>query len=135
MDNKKILYIDLDGVTVDYQPSENKTKEGFFLEMSPIENALTSIRKLASHYNVYFLSTAPWSNPNAWKEKRLWIEKYFGDDFKKRLILSHNKHLNKGDYLIDDRPHANGADQFEGELIHFGSEQFKDWQAVLNYLL
>ncbi|NLR93499.1 5' nucleotidase, NT5C type [Flammeovirga agarivorans] len=135
MDNKKILYIDLDGVTVDYQPSENKTKEGFFLEMSPIENALTSIRKLASHYNVYFLSTAPWSNPNAWKEKRLWIEKHFGDDFKKRLILSHNKHLNKGDYLIDDRPHANGADQFEGELIHFGSEQFKDWQAVLNYLL
>jgi hypothetical protein len=33
--------------------------------------------------------------------------------------LSHNKHLNMGDYLIDDRT-ANGAGQFTGELSTLG---------------
>ena len=51
----------------------------------------------------------------------------------KRLILSHHKDLNRGDYLIDDRPH-NGARSFHGELIVFGSPQFPDWDAVLAHL-
>ena len=53
----------------------------------------------------------------------------------KRLILSHHKNLNRGDYLIDDRPHKGGADKFDGEVIAFGSERFPDWDAVLRYLL
>ena len=35
---------------------------------------------------------------------------------------------------IDDRT-ANGAGQFKGEHIHFGSEKFPDWNSVLAYLL
>jgi hypothetical protein len=38
-----------------------------------------------------------------------------------------------GDFLVDDRP-KNGADQFEGEWIHFGSEAFPEWASVLSYL-
>ena len=45
-----------------------------------------------------------------------------------------NKHLNKGDYLIDDRT-ANGADRFEGEHIQFGTDKFPNWAVVLDYLL
>ena len=52
----------------------------------------------------------------------------------KRLILSHHKHLNIGHFLIDDRLH-NGADQFNGELIRFGSGEFPDWKTVTQYLL
>jgi 5'-nucleotidase len=52
----------------------------------------------------------------------------------KRLILSHHKHLNKGDYIIDDRT-KNGVEHFEGEHIHFGTEQFPDWDSVCGYLL
>jgi hypothetical protein len=33
--------------------------------------------------------------------------------------------LNRGDFLVDDRP-KNGADQFAGEWIHFGSEAFPE---------
>ena len=51
-----------------------------------------------------------------------------------QLILSHNKNLNIGDYLIDDRT-ANGAAQFMGEHIHFGSEKFPNWNSVLDYLM
>ena len=52
----------------------------------------------------------------------------------KKLILSHNKGLLLGDYLIDDRI-ANGVDGFKGEHIHFGTDQFPDWKSVLEYLL
>jgi len=42
--------------------------------------------------------------------------------------------LIKGDILIDDRPN-NGAKDFDGKWIQFGSEEFPDWNAVLHYLL
>ena len=35
--------------------------------------------------------------------------------------------------LIDDRT-KNGADLFPGEHIHFGTDTFPDWSAVLDYL-
>ena len=63
-----------------------------------------------------------------------WVKKYLGSHAKKRLILTHHKNLSLGDYLIDDRI-KNGADGFKGELIQFGSEQFPDWRAVVEYLL
>jgi len=50
------------------------------------------------------------------------------------LILTHRKDLVKGDILIDDRPN-NGAKDFEGEWIHFGSENFPDWSSVIKHLL
>ena len=52
----------------------------------------------------------------------------------KRLILSHHKNLNMGDYLIDDRT-ANGVDEFKGEHIHFGTAAFPNWDSVVSYLV
>jgi 5'(3')-deoxyribonucleotidase len=66
------------------------------------------------------------------------VQKYFGIEkdtvFYKRLIISHHKNLNKGNFLIDDRT-KNGAADFEGELILFGSEKFPNWDEVKNYLI
>ncbi|MEI7830729.1 MAG: hypothetical protein WCI31_13215 [Prolixibacteraceae bacterium] len=61
-------------------------------------------------------------------------KKHLGEKGYKRLINSHWKDLNKGDYPIDDRK-KNGAGEFEGELILFGSEKFRDWETVRKYLL
>ena len=35
--------------------------------------------------------------------------------------------------IVDDNPN-NGAEDFPGEWIHFGSQQFPDWDAVEEYL-
>ena len=102
--------------------------------MKPLRGALEAFRKLSQKYDTYILSTAPWNNPTAWSDKLLWVKRYLGKYAYKRLILSHNKNLNFGDYLIDDRL-ANGAGDFKGELIQFGSEKFKTWEDVLDYLL
>lgn len=145
---KKILYVDMDNVLVDFESGilqlDTKTLEqykdnydevpGIFSLMHPIKGAVESFSMLAEYFDTFILSTAPWNNPSAWTDKCLWVKRYIGDIAYKRLIITHRKDLNKGHYLIDDRL-KNGAGDFEGELILFGSERFKDWQAVIRHLL
>jgi len=145
---RKILYVDMDNVLVDFQsafPSidprlleEYKDHmddvPGIFSRMKPMEDAVEAFGLLADRYDAYILSTAPWNNPTAWSDKLLWVREYLGEKAKKRLILTHHKGLNSGDYLIDDRTKS-GADRFKGELILFGSERFQNWRTVLEYLL
>ena len=107
---------------------------GIFSLMTPYIGAIDSFERLSKKYDTYILSTAPWRNASAWSDKNLWVRKYLGNIVEKRLILSHHKNLNFGDYLIDDRT-ANGADLFQGEHIVFGSKKYPDWQAVCDYLL
>ena len=104
-----------------------------FSLMDPMEGAIESYNKLSSQYDTYILSTSPWDNPSAWQDKILWVKKYLEKSAYKRLILSHHKNLNRGDYLIDDRL-KNGTDKFIGEHIHFGTDKFPDWKSVLSYL-
>ncbi len=146
---KKILYIDMDGVLVNFQSGIDRLTEAekieykdqeknaphIFSKMEPIEGAIEAYKMLAERYDTYILSTAPWNNETALGDKVAWAKKYLGDTIYKRLILSHNKNLNVGHYLIDDRPHKNGAADFKGELIHFRSEKFPDWNSVLDFLL
>jgi 5'(3')-deoxyribonucleotidase len=119
---------------IEYKDQE-KNAPNIFSKMEPIEGAIEAYKMLAERYDTYILSTAPWNNETALGDKVAWAKKYLGDTIYKRLILTHNKHLNVGHYLIDDRPHKNGAADFKGELIHFRSEKFPDWNSVLDFLL
>lgn len=122
--------------TVDLINYEGRLDEvpGIFGLMDPIGGAIEAYHKLTQYYDCYILSTAPWENDSAWSDKAKWVKKHLGEVAHKRLILTHNKNLNKGDYLIDDRT-KNGAGEFEGEHIHFLTEQFPNWNSVLNYLI
>lgn len=102
--------------------------------MAPKTGAIEAVKALSPKYDIYLLSTAPWNNPSAWSDKLNWVKQYLGEICYKRLILTHHKDLNRGDFLIDDRTN-NGAGEFKGELILFGSEQFPNWDKVLEYLL
>ena len=107
---------------------------GIFSKMSPVAGAVEAFAILSQRFDTYVLSTAPWNNPSAWSDKLEWVKINLGDSAYKRLILTHHKNLNKGNFLVDDRG-KNGASEFAGELILFGSEQFPHWPAVTQYLL
>ena len=144
---KQIVYVDMDGVLVDLSSAidelDPQVRAAYgdnvdevphlFSDPKPIEGAIEAFKKLSKAYDVYILSTAPWGNTSAWGDKKNWVEKHIGKSAHKRLILSHNKHLCAGDYLIDDR-RANGASKFTGELIQFGTKKFENWSNVLEYL-
>ena len=155
---KKTLYIDMDKTLVDFktrlegvapsvlQQYEGRVDEipGFFAVMQPMRGAIEAFHELSGLFDTYILSTAPWHNPSAWQHKIEWVHLHFSEHewpegeeknpAYKRLILSHHKNLNRGEFLVDDRPDKNGADKFEGEVIEFGAEQFRDWTAVTDYL-
>jgi 5'(3')-deoxyribonucleotidase len=149
---QRILYIDMDNTLVDfgsrlegidpvlrerYRGREDELP-GLFALMPPMRGAIEAFTELSSLFDTYILSTAPWANPSAWQHKVEWVHVHLGMDkgtpAYKRLILSHHKNLNRGDFLIDDRPEHNGADRFAGEVIAFGSVSFPDWPTVVDYL-
>jgi 5'(3')-deoxyribonucleotidase len=164
---KKIIYIDMDNVLVDFKtgiqrippkildempkdkdgnPTDLDEIEGIFGLMDPVHGAIEAFKLLDKHHHVYILSTAPWKNHSAWSDKVAWVQRYIGkvegEPAFKRLILSHHKNLNKGDFLIDDRL-ANGADKFDGEHIFFGEADpdekrpgdFPTWESVIQHFV
>ena len=159
--NKKIVYIDMDGVLVDLGSEMNKWFEnhphlvekfkncpdhipGIFRNPPPIEGAIEAVKKLAESgkYELFIATSAPWGNPDSLTDKRYWIENYFGNLFHKRLVTTHRKDLLLGDYLIDDRL-KNGAGEFSGKLLRYGLDwennyepnEYPTWESILEYLL
>jgi 5'(3')-deoxyribonucleotidase len=158
--SKPILYIDMDGVIanfdaaikaicpdldtsdgdlIDYLDREKKVDEiveqnrDIFYNLPPYDDAIEAVTKLFELYDVYFLSTPMYNIPESYSGKRVWLEKYFGDIAKKRLILTHRKDLVKGDFLVDDRI-RNGVENFGGVHLHFGTEDFPNWKVTFEYL-
>ena len=159
--NKKIIYIDMDGVLVDLN-SEIKNWfnnhphliekfkncpdhiPGIFRNPAPIEGAIEAVKKLAESgkYELYIATSAPWGNPQSLTDKRYWIENHFGELFHKKLVTTHRKDMLLGDYLIDDRL-KNGAGEFSGKLLRYGVDwendykpnEYPTWESILEYLL
>jgi 5'(3')-deoxyribonucleotidase len=143
----KILYIDMDNVLVDFRSAFPKISKDIlisykgredevpeiFSKMDPNPGAIDAFKKLSEIFDTYILSTSPWENPSAWSDKLNWVKKHLGKHAYKRLILTHHKDLNRGDFLVDDRL-KNGAEDFQGEHIHFNTEKFPNWNVVTDYL-
>ena len=76
---KKILYVDMDNVLVDFSSGiamipkhiqiefNGRIDEvpGIFSFMKPLTGAISSFVRLSSKYDTYILSTAPWKNASA----------------------------------------------------------------------
>ena len=136
----------MDGVICDFYGNAKKAIQenpnqkfpqsqwGFFLKLPEVKDSINSINNLKEKYDVWILTRPSARNVNCYTEKAQWIWDHLGFDMLEKLIISSDKSLVKGDYLIDDQNNAN-QDKFEGEWIKFGSDKFPDWSAVSSYLL
>lgn len=92
--------------------------EGFFASLEEIPGSVASVKEMkARGAEIFICTTAPKRNIYAPSEKREWIRKHLGPDWVDKFVLTHDKTLVIGDYLIDDRPEVKGAAQPTWEHI------------------
>ena len=144
---KQIIYVDMDDVMCEYTKAFNQclsdspqiafpqSQYGFFSELGEVDGAIDAVNKLrnTATFDVYVLTAPSIHNPLCYTEKRVWIEKHFDMAFVEKLIISPNKGLLRGHYLIDDHNAGKGQENFEGQLIQFGGTEFSNWQSVVRY--
>lgn len=141
---KKKLLVDMDGVLCDFAGAFKRehsdkvkfpqSRWGFFTNLAPIPSSIYIVKKLMADFDVYILTRPSYKNALCYTEKRIWIENYFGLEFCKNLIICSDKSMVKGDFLVDDSI-TDGQLEFEGELIRFGTDDFRDWFDVHDHLI
>lgn len=156
MESKKVkIYIDMDGVIADFMGLVNERRKiytkrnilpesniykypwgynNFFLHIQPIEGAIESFKYLDGIFDVWILTRPSIHNLDCFTDKAKWVKKYLGEEFLRKLIISSDKSLVKGDILIDDDINAN-QDKFEGEWIRYGFGEYEKWEDVCSYIV
>lgn len=142
--DKKKLLVDMDGVLCDFAGAFKRehsdtvkfpqSRWGFFTNLEPIPNSIYMVKQLMKHFDVYILTRPSYKNPLCYTEKRIWIEKYFGLEFCKNIIMADDKSMVLGDFLVDDSI-GDGQLKFKGEFIRYGSNEYRDWFDVYDHLM
>jgi len=84
---------------------------GFFRNMMPMTGAKEALFEMEQMGHEVFICTSPLTTyKNCVLEKYEWVENYLGSDWVNRIILTKDKTLVKGDYLIDDKPTITGVE-------------------------
>ncbi len=91
---------------------------GFYHGIPPIEGAIDAVREMEQKYEL-FICTSPARTQFCIPEKLEWIERYLGKAFTQRTIITRDKTIIMGNYLIDDKPEIKGVQQPTWEHIIF----------------
>jgi 5'-nucleotidase len=84
------------------------TRDGFYYDLEPMPGAIEGFRNMAAQPGIeLFICTAPMDN-SSYTEKANWVEHYLGKEWLKKLVVTKDKTLIVGDYLIDDKPEIKG---------------------------
>ncbi|HEY4486736.1 MAG TPA: 5'-3'-deoxyribonucleotidase [Candidatus Paceibacterota bacterium] len=93
---------------------------GFYKNLPPVDGAIEAIKELVALGYEVMICTSPLGRyENCILEKYQWIEKYLGEDFTKKIILTKDKTLIRGDILIDDKPGVTGIFEPSWEHVIF----------------
>jgi 5'-nucleotidase len=85
---------------------------GFYLDLPLIKGSAEGLQEMISTGHDVWICTAPSSsNPTCIQDKFDWLNRHFGSDLTKKLIVTGDKTIVRGDILIDDRPEVTGAQE------------------------
>ena len=130
-------------VPEEHQESVRKhaSRIGFFRDLVPIDDSQEVLRELANKYEL-FIASAAMQYPDSLKEKSDWLDRFFPFIPWQNRILCGDKHILRGDILIDDRSY--NLQKFNGRSILFtsphnvhsnGFERAENWRNVAEILL
>ncbi|XP_075889980.1 5'(3')-deoxyribonucleotidase, mitochondrial [Nelusetta ayraudi] len=86
--------------------------KNFFIDLEPLPGGVEAVKEMATMDNTdVFICTSPIKQyKHCPYEKYAWVEKHFGHDFLEKVILTRDKTLIAGDFLIDDKPDIQGVE-------------------------
>lgn len=85
-------------------------EKGFFLNLEPIPGALDALREMLHAGHDVRICTAPKKDYRfCVPEKFDWVREYLGQEWVERIVITRDKTLVHGDFLIDDKPKIEGA--------------------------
>lgn len=151
---KKIIHIDMDDTTMSFIGDERLFSVPiepihqdhppmhellFFRNQKPLPGAIEAINKLidSNLFEIYILSVPLYTSPHSYSEKVESIREHL-PRLLNRIILTQDKSLIKGDYLIDDSLHWKDKWESEGKtFIHFNprKDTKKQWNDIVEYFL
>jgi len=90
---------------------EINTEPGFFRKLEPIEGAIEALQDLQNdpNFQVYICTAPLLENPTCTDDKMAWVLHYLGYEWTRRTIISKDKTVIDGDFLIDDKPLIEGV--------------------------
>lgn len=93
---------------------------GFYARLEPIAGAKTALKYAVKQGIDVRIVTSPWaSNPTCASDKLNWVIKHYGSHWAKRVVITADKTLVRGDILIDDKPAVTGSMEPEWQHILF----------------
>lgn len=81
--------------------------EKFFLNLPVMPGAYAGVEQLSKHADLW-VCTTPKLSMHCASEKQTWIDKHF-PELKRKVILTKDKTMIRGGYLIDDKPEITGV--------------------------
>lgn len=82
---------------------------GFYSRLRPIPGARSALKAMLKAGHDVRICTSPWvSNPTCASDKLNWVADHYGSHWAQRVILTTDKTLVVGDFLIDDKPEVKG---------------------------
>ena len=83
---------------------------GFYRSLKPFPGAVEAYHKMLEAGHHVQIATSPWwANNTCLQDKADSIAEHFGEDARKKMILTSDKTAIRGDYLFDDKPEITGA--------------------------
>lgn len=83
---------------------------GFFAGLAPVDGAVEILHAWLREGHKVFVCTAPLSHSETCAQEKLgWVRKHLGIEFVRRTIITADKTLVHGDFLLDDKPVITGA--------------------------
>lgn len=96
-------------------------EEGFYRRLLPIDGAKSALKAaLKDGHDVRIVSAPYISNPTCASDKIDWIVRHYGSHWASRLILTNDKTVVHGDFLIDDKPTITGSMEPTWRHVVFG---------------
>jgi len=87
-------------------------RSGFFYSASPLTDAVVAFQDMCQddRFEVFICTSPLTGNPTCASDKLRWVKDFIGPQYMKRAIITSDKTVVNGHYLIDDKVDITGAE-------------------------